>query len=439
MLSDEFVSSLFGADSDDEKYFNKKDKIERKISYNPNAPKTKSKQNTIAAVTKTITIKQYYKNQYNIDIKHEDQPLLIEELKRSNYNSETSEIRIRYLIPELVYLTGNDDLDERERNDVLEKSKPQPSKKVQLMEKGFKYLRNKEKRKIVKKNITIELKSPEEVRAEWGINFEDNFTEVFARCLPLPKIIFGDSNNSGLIMNRGRFRQQKDINPIDFDSKNCLLITFSNLVDLAKNDCEQMKKAGEAFGIKFDLPFLHKIENNKINKSELLNELKKIDYNHGKKIIIVVLDKKTKNLYPTFKDFFYSQTGLTSQFMLHDENSRGGRKKQSLSYYSGVLNQMVVKANGELFKIKFCDEIDKEPSMIIGIDYSKLREGTKYIVSATYNRRFNKVYTDMKINFKNDSNDNENENGIKNNALIDLLIGALDYFKASNSNLKPKK
>ena len=44
MLSDEFVSSLFGPDSDDEKFFNKKDKVERKISYNPNAPKTKSKQ-----------------------------------------------------------------------------------------------------------------------------------------------------------------------------------------------------------------------------------------------------------------------------------------------------------------------------------------------------------------------------------------------------------
>ena len=111
-------------------------------------------------------LKQYYKNQYNIDIKHEDQPLLIEELRRRKYNDETSEIRIRYLIPELVYLTGHDDLDEKERNDILEKSKPQPAKKVQLMEKGFRYLTNKEKRKVKKKDKVIELKSPEEVREE---------------------------------------------------------------------------------------------------------------------------------------------------------------------------------------------------------------------------------------------------------------------------------
>ena len=386
--------------------------------------------------TSTVSIKQYYKNQYNIDIKIEDQPLLIEELRKRNI-SENSEIRIRYLVPELVYLTGIDDLNENERNDILEKSKPQPTKKVELMEKGFKYLNNKEKRKIKKKDKIIELKSPEEIRVEWGINFEQNFTDVEARCLSLPNIIFGESNNTEIILNRGRFRQQKDILPVHFNKDNCMLLTFdnNNLLELARDDCEQMKIAGKAFGINFELPQLQRINNiNNMNKTELIHELQKIDYNHGKKMIIVVLDKKTKNLYSTIKDFIYSQTGLASQFMLHDEGQRGAKKKQSLSYYSGVLNQMVVKSNGELFKIKFSEEIDKNPSIIIGIDYSKIREGTKYVVTATYNRRFNKVYTDIKINLKNEENE---ENEIKNKALIDLLIGALDYFKFSNSEKKP--
>ena len=347
-----------------------------------------------------ITIKQYYKMQYNIDIKNEGQPLLIEELRKRNLNED--EVRIRYLVPELVYLTGQDDLDEKERSDIIEKSKPNPTKKVQLLEKGFNYLKTKEKRKIVKKDKIIELKSPEEIRNEWGINFEDNFIEVIARCLPLPEITFGGDNNSELVINRGRFRQQKDISPVNFNKDNCMLITFENLVEMARNDCEQIIKASEAFGVKFDYPQLHKINVNSmsINKSQIISELQKIDYNHGKKMIIVVLDKKTKNLYPFIKDFIYTQTGLASQFMLHDESQRGAKKKQSLSYYSGVLNQMVVKANGELFKIKFSEEIDKNPSIIIGIDYSRNKEGTKYVVTSTYNRRFNKVYTDMKISSK---------------------------------------
>jgi aubergine-like protein len=257
--------------------------------------------------------------------------------------------------------------------------------------------------------------------------------------MPLPKIVFGDLKDSEIILNRGRFRQQKDISPIHFNKDNCMLLTFDNkdLIQLAKGDCDQMTLAGKAFGINFELPQLQKINldiMNNINKAQIISELQKIDYNHGKKMIIVVLDKRTKHLYPAIKDFIYTQTGLASQFMLHDENQRGAKKKQSLSYYSGVLNQMVVKSNGELFKIKFSEEIDRNPSIIIGIDYSRTKEGTKYVVTSTYNRRFNKVYTDMKINKKSESDE---EDEIKNKALIELITGAIDYFKSSNSERKP--
>ena len=43
MLSNEFVSSIYGPDDEDEKYFNKKDKKQRKISYNANPSHTKTK------------------------------------------------------------------------------------------------------------------------------------------------------------------------------------------------------------------------------------------------------------------------------------------------------------------------------------------------------------------------------------------------------------
>lgn len=203
-----------------------------------------------------------------------------------------------------------------------------------------------------------------------------------------------------------------------------MLITFDNLVDLAKGDCSQMSRAGENLGVKFLRPTLHRISNTR--HDDLLNELKKINYNDGKIIVIVVLDKSTKNLYPYIKDFLYTQAGLTSQFMLHDENPRGGgRKKQNLSYYSAVLNQMVVKSHGELFRMDFSEKITKEPSMIIGIDSTKTKEGMKYILSASFNRFFNKFYTDIKVDKENDS------------ALVSLIKSAIDYFKNVNKNIKP--
>ena len=370
-----------------------------------------------------INIKNYYKQQYKIDLKYEDQPLLIEATPKRKMNDGENPPVIRFLIPELVYLTGIDELNERDRADIIAKSKFQPNEKVKRIQKGFSYLTNKEKKKIKKKENSVELHSPNEIRMEWGINIGENFVEVEAHCLPIPKLEFGNKEEVPAL-NHGRFRQQKDFHPISFNNNNCMLITFDNLIDLAKTDCNQMEVAGNNLGVSFNRPKLEKIYTKK-KSDELLNDLKKINYNDGKEIAIVVLDKNTKDLYPYIKNFLYTQGGITSQFMLHDENPRGGKKKQNMSYYSAVLNQMVVKSYGELFRIKFTEKITNMPSMIIGIDSTRTKEGMKYVLSASFNKSFNKFYTDIKV-------DNENHE-----ALGELIKSALDYFKNCNKNYKP--
>ena len=366
-----------------------------------------------------ITIKEYYKRQYGINIKYEDQPLLIEEIPRNKRDDENKVVR--YLIPELCFLTGIDELNDKDRAEIIAKSKFQPTQKVKKIENGFSYLKNPHKKKVKKKGKEVELRSPNEIRMEWGINIDENFVEVEAQCIPIPQLEFGDKKEAPQMKN-GRFRPLRDFHPINFNSHNCMLITFDNLTNLARSDCEQMGVAGRNLGVKFELPSLHKIYNK--HEEQLLNDLRKINYNDGKQIAIVVLDRFTKNLYPTIKDFLYTQGGLTSQFMLHDENPKGGRKKQNMSYYGAVLNQMVVKSKGELFRINFTEKITKIPSMIIGIDSTMTKEGKKFVLSASYNRNFNKFYTDFKI-------DKENES-----ALEYLIKSALDHFSnVNNKNL----
>ena len=368
-----------------------------------------------------ISIKEYYKQQYNITIKNDNQPMLIEEIPRNKRDDEKKVLR--YLVPELCYLSGIDELSERDRSEIIMKSKFQPSQKVQKIEKGFSYLKNTEKKKIKKKDKNVELKSPNDIRLEWGINIGDNFVEVEAQCIPVPELEFGDKKEVPQLRN-GRFRQQRDFNPINFDDHNCMLITFENLVNLAKNDCEQMKIAGKNLGVNFNLPKLEKIFNK--YEESLLNDLSKINYNSGKKIAIIVLDRNTKHLYPIIKNYLYTQGGITSQCMLHDENPKGGRKKQNLSYYSAVLNQMVVKVKGELFRINFTEKISNNPSMIIGIDSTRAKEGRKYVLSASFNRSFNKFYTDFKIEKPGE------------NALGYLIKSALEHFEKVNNNSLPK-
>jgi hypothetical protein len=92
-----------------------------------------------------ITVKDYYKRQYNIDIRHEDQPLIVEEIPRNKRDDENK--IIRYLIPELCYFTGIDELNERDRAEIITKSKFQPAQKIQKIESGYKYLKNQDKKK----------------------------------------------------------------------------------------------------------------------------------------------------------------------------------------------------------------------------------------------------------------------------------------------------
>ena len=370
-----------------------------------------------------INIKNYYKQQYKIDLQKEEQPLFIEEIPQRRKRDEENPPTIRYLVPELVYLTGIDELDESDRAEIIKKSKFNPSEKIKRIENGFSYLTKKDKKKVKKKDNIVELHSPDEIRMEWGINIGENFVEVEARCLPIPELEFQKKKEVPQLRN-GRFRQYADYSPKSFNSDNCMLITFKNLESLAARDCDQISKAGENLGVKFSRPKLERIYSTK-NKDELLKELKKINYNDGKEIAIVVLDKFTKNLYPFIKDYLYTQGGITSQFMLHDENPHGGRKKQSLSYYSAVLNQMVVKCKGELFRINFSEKFSNHPSMIIGIDSTKTKDGMKYVLSASFNRSFNKFYTDIKIDKEDHS------------ALSNLIKSALDHFKSEHKNNKP--
>ena len=373
--------------------------------------------------TETISLKNYYLKQYNATIKNEYQPLFIDD-----DSTKLEDSKKRYLVPELVYLTGIDELEERDRADIIAKSKFQPSVKVKKIEKGMSYLTSKNKKIINKKNKKIELPSPDEVRQEWGITFGDSFVQVQARCLNLPDLEFGGGKPEKLQISHGRFRQKKDLVGINFDNSNCCLITFNHLVTTAKIDCDNLCKACSAFGISFKIPQLFKINNYK-NHDELINELRSLQIDNRKIIVIVVLDRNTKNLYPIIKDYLYTEKGITSQFMLHDENpNKGGKKKQNMSYYSAVLNQMVVKSHGELFRLHFCKSIDSGPSMIIGIDSSKISNGTKYVISASYNRKFNKFYTDI----------GNSTNAQDDLTLTNLLKNCLDNFIKINNKHKPE-
>ena len=157
----------------------------RDIDFDKNPQNTNIRIKEKDGVKKTVSIVYYYKNQYNIDIKYRSQPLLIAEnnnpKNKKNNNSETEDLHIIYLIPELVYITGAED-DESINNrrntarNIINKTKMDPSKKMSIINNGVKHLLDSENHKTIKKRNgeEIEMKSPKELKDEWGINLGSN-------------------------------------------------------------------------------------------------------------------------------------------------------------------------------------------------------------------------------------------------------------------------
>ena len=359
---------------------------------------------------KDLNLYEYYKQQYGMNIQDKAQPLLIEK-QRENSNNDT----VRYLIPELVYLTGMDDELEKEKEKnsrglgrrIIGATKLNPTKKMEKIKDFVKYLNNQTKSKKYHKgtNGYVDGPSPNDIRKEWGLDFGE-FKKLNGRELAPPLIKY---KKNEVRVERGKFRCSEVIKPKDFGKNDWICVTTNNLVSTAKQMIQSLIKCSRNLGVHID--DVHVEGFNARHSEDFIEELKHLDLNSGKKIVLCVLDDKTKHFYSSIKKYLYEQIGIPSQ-MIHIKN-----KNQNLSYYSNVLNQMVVKAGGELYNITIHQNIQKNPTMIIGIDSSRAGKGkTKIVMTASFSQSLSSFYTQQII--------------VENveNSLPDLFRKALDYF-----------
>ena len=118
----------------------------------------------------SLDLINYYRSQYSIKIKDENQPLIeVERLpKKGGNTNETKEKDIIYLIPELVYLTGlehgTNSSDNTTRQKITTKTKMRPGDKINAIN-GIKSLLNSSINKTYtnKQGKEIKLKSPKEM------------------------------------------------------------------------------------------------------------------------------------------------------------------------------------------------------------------------------------------------------------------------------------
>ena len=366
-----------------------------------------------------VTIKNYYKQKYSIEIKNKSQPLLIIYEGKNNKNIEN--LTRRYLIPELVFLCGIDD-DQYNKTYIRKKltQKLNPDLKMSKIKEINKILINTNNKYFTKSNSSekIQLESPNEIREKWGLQF-GNFETLNGRVLPLPNIQFGNNDKTNIKEN-GTFQQKTFHKSFDLNSNYWIILTTK--VEYAEKTLKSLENCSKQMGINIEKPKVKVI--NQKNSNQLIESLKSIDLNNGKKIALIILDNYSKYVYSSLKCYLCEQIGIASQCIIWEK-----AKSQNLSYWSNILKQMEVKLCSQPFHIIIDQNLKINPTMIVGIFISNIgNKKIRIILTSSYSMELSNFYTQIK----------EVDLESKEDCLIIMMMKAIDYFKKTFNNCIPK-
>lgn len=340
-----------------------------------------------------ISLFQYYLENYNIEIKDKLQPLFIHKSRDGS---------VQYLVPELCNMTGLDEEsfeNENLKREILRNTKNTPSQKIAKMEEIKNYFKT--------ETNENQPNTKDDFLNICGLQPKD-FLSCRGRVLPPPEIKFkNEKYNFGNNLDR-KIRLSMVIDPKDFSRNDTVLITSKHLYSNAKNIIDKMKAASKQMGIGFDSDITIITVDRDRSVNDYINNLKD-KYEHilkKSKNILVYLDYKQKSFYKLLKDYLTLYLKLPSQFM----NPKKNIKEMNLSYFSGVLNGLLNKSGGTLFKTQFSNFIYDSCTMLIGFHTKKAENDSIYLsMASTYNYYFSKHYTLLKKCQKKEMKEELNE------------------------------
>ena len=383
---------------------------------------------------KTVSILDYYKNQYSITLNDPDQPLLIVERKVKaqrkalpSKEDENIKEQIIYLVPELVFATGIDtsnDSTDRRRN-IISKTKIDPNKKIEEIGKIRDMIfSNEAKGYKGKDGNSYTSKSSNQISKEWGINLGENLS-IKGRILPQPNLKY--AKNNIVKPNNGNFRSGNTVNGAQISQNN-----FAYVYDKRdKSDIRASLKGLFAKGrmkglnIKFDqnMSGIHGITlNNYSSWNDIKKQLDIIEQNKsGIEMVVVFLSPQLEKFYSQLKEYFINSCQIATQFVI---SKKLQDPKRAGSIMFNIVEQMNIKMGGTNFYIDFYgDNIIKKGKvyLILGLEVRQINGEIHYFLTSTTNPNLNKMLT----TFKKSKNTKEE----KEKAIGELMKTALDGIK----------
>ena len=349
----------------------------------------------------------YYKNQYDLKIKDENQPLIeVELLKKKGPNTEQEKETI-YLIPELVFLTGlehgtNSD-DNTTKRKITSKTKMRPGDKVNAIRSIFNLL-NSSTNKIYtnKQGKEVKIKSPKEMQELYGIKIGNNLV-VNARVMPQPHLMFNHAEKF-VIPNNGIFRADNPNKVMKFSNENLFYLCDSRERDDARKVFNglMMKCKQKKFIFSNDFrpdrvkEYCLQRSNNWNDIASELNRLLPNNNNH--QYGFVFLSPSMEKNYPALKNYFYKKLGLITQFGI---TKKLADKKRGNSIQFNLVDQFNVKIGGENHHINFVKENIMKNSdvfLVIGLktQVERATGKVKYCMTSSRNKFLNYINTSIK-------------------------------------------
>jgi len=292
-----------------------------------------------------ITFVDYYKKQYNIEIRERNQPLL--SILPSKRDVRRGQTRPMLLVPELCILTG---VDEAMRNDFRFKKAVDEYTKVGPAER-CKRLTNFISTFNANPKVQDELNS-------WQINFDSNPCQITARVLPADLLLFGDNKTKQLDHKADWSNEIKGrvLKPVNINE---WLIVFPRTKSgSAESFAMCYAQTIRSMGINANEPYPIQIPQD--TPDAYVNALK-ANIKPSTQMVVCVVSSKRKDRYDAIKRVCCLELPVPSQVVtsqiVDDE-----RKRRSV--VTKIALQMNVKLGGELW----ATSIPIKDLMICGID-----------------------------------------------------------------------
>lgn len=341
--------------------------------------------NTFPTTSGKISYVEYYKKQYNIEIRDLKQPLLIHRKETRKSGSEEPVVMTFCIIPEICYLTGLTDemrSDFKVMRDIATYTRISPNQRVSALSK-----------------FCNRVNSTEETRAilsGWGLTIDPEPVRLEIRQLDEQQIIFGKNKtfSAGRNADFGRHATNNELLEV-VHLRNWLVIHTRNDGRAAKAFIDNMERNSRPMGITVMKPRTLILDD---DRTETYIQMLRKQLNSETQIVVAICPTSRDDRYAAIKKVCCAELPIPSQVI----NARTlNNEAKNRSIVQKIALQMNCKMGGTLWSIK----IPLKNVMICGIDtYHEVAKKSKSVSAfvASLNPSYTRWYSKAIIQNKNE-------------------------------------